>query len=99
VTKLKDPPVPPDARTVLPGRAVTYHEAPTKAPHYEAPKKVVARRSGGTAASDMRALVLNVLVGARARWNQLSIVDKQKIVAHMRTIADTIESSIGRKAP
>lgn len=81
---------PSDARTVLPGREVTYHEGPPKAP---------GNRGVRRPSNDMRALVLNVLVGARARWGQLSIRDQQGLVKHLRAIADCIERSVGREAP
>lgn len=45
----------------------------------------------------MATLVLNVLVGARERWVSLSLKEKQKLVAHMRTIANGIEIAIGQE--
>ncbi len=81
------PPVMPDARTVLPGRKVTYHDVPTK------PLKI------GRPSHDMRLIVINVLTGVRARWDVLTINDKQKIVTHLRSVADLIEKSIGGEAP
>jgi hypothetical protein len=44
---------------------------------------------------DMRILVLNVLVGARERWDGMSLLDKHALVRHMRAIANTLETSIG----
>lgn len=84
------PPVVPDACTVLPGREVTYHAAPTKSD---------ARRDRGSPSHDMRMIVINVLVGVRARWGRLSVHDKQKIVSHLRSVADLIENAIGGDAP
>lgn len=52
-----------------------------------------------SARHDMRILVLNVLVGARARWEVMSLKDKQGLVRHMRAIADSLERQIGGKAP
>jgi hypothetical protein len=43
----------------------------------------------------MRILVLNVLVGARERWDGMSLLDKHALVRHMRAIANTLETSIG----
>jgi hypothetical protein len=80
----------PDARTVLPGREVTYRGAPTVS---------ADTRAVGSPRHDMRMLVLNVLVGARARWDQLSVADKQKVVRHLRSIANLIEKAVGGDAP
>lgn len=84
------PPVSPDARTVLPGREVTYHEVSTKSD---------AKRDRGSPSHDMRMIVINVLIGVRARWGRLSIHDKQKVVSHLRSVADLIEKAIGGDAP
>jgi hypothetical protein len=50
-------------------------------------------------AHHMRMLVLSVLGGVRACWTGLTIRDKQKVVRHMRVIADLIERSIGGPPP
>jgi len=84
------PSVSSDARTVLPGREVTYHEVPTK------PE---VKRDRGSPAHDMRLIVINVLTGVRARWGRLSVTDKRKIVSHLRSVADLIEKAIGGDAP
>lgn len=84
------PPVMPDARTVVPGREVTYHEVPTK--------RDVTRDVRGPG-HDMRLIVIGVLTGVRARWERLSVTDKRKIVTHLRSVADLIEKAIGGDAP
>jgi hypothetical protein len=88
--KLRLPPVSPDARIVVPGREVTYHEVPTK--------REVVRDIRGPG-HDMRLIVIDVLTGVRARWGRLSVTDKRKIVSHLRSVADLIEKAIGGEAP
>lgn len=100
------PSVTPDARTVLPGREVTYHELPSK--KFAIKPRAVPTKPDTThdathdvrgPGHDMRLIVINVLTGVRARWGRLSVTDKRKIVAHLRSVADLIEKAIGGDAP